>query len=102
MSLTGDFFEIGTILSTKILDHAWQGIPSRTIERFWDLRSDDIFRLLSEIVSHPELYGLPSTESFFQLAAVISTGLFLAVVFSGWTYQLGRMIAFKFENLLNH
>ncbi len=101
MSLTGDFFEIGTIFSTKIADHAWQGIPSRTIERFWDLRSDDIFRLISEIAAHPELYGLPGTEKLFQLAAVICAGFFLAVLFSGWTYQLGRMVAFKFEKLLN-
>lgn len=100
MNVTGDYFEIGTIITTKFWNIVLQGYPARSIEAYWDLRSDDIFRLVSEISSSPTLYGLPGFSIFFQLAAVILSGFLLAIVFSGWTYQIGRLLAVQLEKLI--
>lgn len=99
MSLTGDYFEIGTIITTKIWNSVLQGYPAQSIEAYWNLRSDDIFRLISEISAEPGLYGLPGFSGFFQVAAIVLSGFFLAVFFSGWTYQIGRILAIRLENL---
>jgi hypothetical protein len=99
ISLTGDYFEIGTIITTKIWNSALQGYPAQVIEAYWNLRSDDIFRLISEISAEPNLYGLPGFSGFFQVVAIVLSGFFLAILFSGWTYQIGRILAVRLENL---
>jgi hypothetical protein len=97
-NLTGDYFEIGTIFSTKIWNYMFQGAPARSMEGFWSLRSDDMFRLISEILTSPGSYGLPGIKNFFLIAVVISSGLLLAALISGWTYSLGRSISLKIES----
>ena len=101
ISLTGDYFEIGTIITTKIWNSVLQGYPAQSIEAYWNLRSDDIFRLISEISAEPNLYGLPGVLGFFQVVAIVLSGFFLAILFSGWTYQIGRILAIRLENFVS-
>ncbi len=100
MSLTGDYFEIGTILSTRIWNIIFLGFPANSIDHFWSLRSDDIFLLISEIIASPNLYGLPGIRNLLQIIVVISFGLFLAILLSGWTYKIGRFIALKILQII--
>jgi hypothetical protein len=100
MSVTGDYFEIGTIIMTKIWNSVLQGYPAQSIEAYWNLRSDDIFRLISEISAEPNLYGLNGFLGFLEIVVIVLSGFFLSILFSGWTYQIGRMLAIRFEYLL--
>ncbi|MBN1878526.1 hypothetical protein JW823_00270 [bacterium] len=92
-NLTGDFFEIGTIFSTRLLDFVSLGFSSEVIPSFWELRSDDVFRLFSEIASAPDAYGMNHFTGMSIVTATILIGFFLAVVCSGLTYRLGRRFA---------
>jgi hypothetical protein len=92
-NLTGDFFEMGTILSTRLIDFLAGGAPGKRIIDFWLLRSDDIFRLFGEIAASPDNYGLNSAAGFMTTSLVILLGFVFAVLLSGGVYHLGRIIA---------
>jgi len=92
-NLTGDFFEIGTILSTRLVNILFGGQPEMLYTKFWLLRSDDIFRLFSEIVSSPVDYGMNTGLGVFVTVCVIFIGAVLAITFAGWTYLIGRRFA---------
>ncbi len=93
LNLTGDYFEMGTIISTRLIDWITSGSTARLIPNFWELRSDDIFRLFSEIAAAPENYGINASTGLISTSFVILIGAFLAVVFCGWTYTIGRKIS---------
>ncbi len=72
LSLTGDYFEMGTVLATRL---PWWSDLAR-------LRSDDLFRLLAAIARGEIAMG-PSA------ALAIGASLFMALVLASWTYRLG-------------
>ncbi|MCD4653975.1 hypothetical protein K8T06_08565 [bacterium] len=92
-NLTGDYFEMGTILSTRLVNLLLAGQPANLFENFWLLRSDDIFRLFGEIYESPTVYGMDTGLGIIATVSVIVIGFILAVSMAGWTYQLGRRIA---------
>ncbi len=99
INLTGDYFEMGTIVSTRLVNIVGGGVPVKLIgdfaatppKSFFNLlRSDDIFRLFKEMAdASPEIYGLNSVTGILIVGAVIGLGGVLAIVFSGWTYTAG-------------
>ncbi|MBN1355963.1 hypothetical protein JXA40_06780 [bacterium] len=96
-NLTGDFFEMGTIVSTQLVNRFGFGYPAGHVPNFWMLRSDDILRLFREMAASPAEYGLNSFSGTCATGSAVVIGLFLAVVFSGWIYQAGRWIAGRFR-----
>ncbi len=94
-NLTGDYFEMGTIVSTLAVNLVTAGNAAVSIPAFWELRSDDIFRLFGEIGSAPGDYGMGSMAAGFLTIAVILLGFILAVAFAGWTYRISAGIVDK-------
>ena len=92
-NLTGDYFEMGTILSTRLINSLLGGGPADNFASFWLLRSDDIFRLFSEISEAPEMYGIGTVNGTLVTSLAIAIGLFLAISLAGWVYQIGRLCA---------
>lgn len=92
-NLTGDFFEMGTILSTRLTNLLWGGMPDATYANFWLLRSDDIFRLFTEINTAPSAYGVDTGPGRVITGIVIAAGLAFAIMLAGYVYRAGRMIA---------
>lgn len=97
-NLTGDFFEIGTILVTRVLDVFTAGRALSATGAFWELRSDDLFRLMSEIAGSPVQFGMNSPAGIFVVLTVITAGLVLAGVLAGYTYLSGRWLATVYLN----
>jgi len=101
INIPGDFFEMGTVISTRLVDLVGGGAPSRLIgtssNSFHDLlRSDDLFRLIREIAAGPaQLYGLDSPTGMLILGLVVLAGLIIAVLGAGWVYQLGVLCSYK-------
>jgi hypothetical protein len=98
ISLTGDYFEIGTIIATKFWNTVFQGHPALSIDAYWSLRSDDLFRLISDISSSPHLYGLADFSNLVLVMTVMLSGFCLALLTCGWTYQVGWILAVRLEN----
>lgn len=92
-NLTGDFFEIGTIISTRLVNLVTAGKASSIISAYWELRSDDLFRLITEISASPSSYGVGHSVGLPIVIAVIILGFILAVWSAGFTYLIGRWIA---------
>ena len=90
INLTGDYFEMGTIISTRVINILTRGASETAIEGFWAMRSDDIFRLLGEIAEDTGRYGFNSASGSVMSLAVIIVGLILAIWLCGVTYGLGR------------
>lgn len=92
-NLTGDFFEMGTILSTRLINILTAGFAADTWQGFWLLRSDDIFRLMGEIFENPHIYGMHQASGILITIPVILLGFFLAVCLAGWVYLAGRYVS---------
>jgi hypothetical protein len=92
-NLTGDYFEMGTILSTRIVDLISGGNASASINAFWEMRSDDLFHLISEISETPANYGMTTGGGIATTLTVIVSGLILAVWLAGVTYIAGRYLS---------
>ncbi|HEY3176708.1 MAG TPA: hypothetical protein VGK94_13215 [Candidatus Polarisedimenticolia bacterium] len=75
ISLTGDYFEMGTVLATLL--PWWRGLAH--------LRSDDLFRLLG---------GLAGGEIEDGPSALLAIGvsILIALVLASWTYRLGIIV----------
>ena len=90
--LPGDYFEMGSIISTRGLTLATEGFGYAP--RFSGLRSDDIFTLVPDIITQPAELGLGAgvgTIAFGLLVTLIS--LLIAVWLAFATYRLGDLIA---------
>ncbi len=92
-NLTGDYFEMGGIIGTRIIDAIIPGSQIARIPKFLDLRSDDLFRLFGEIAAAPDQYGFTSIGQAFVPIAVIALAAILSIWLAGATYALGRLIA---------
>jgi hypothetical protein len=97
-NLTGDYFEMGTILVTRVLNVCTAGKASSIAGAYWELRSDDLFRLLSEIAGSPARYGMVGPAGVFIVVTVVTVGLILAGALAGYTYLSGRWLAIRCLN----
>ncbi len=80
-NVPGDYFEMGSILLTAPLGDPWRG-----------LRSDDVFRLLSQLSNDPAQLGLAGAEVAVAVALVVAAGV-LAVALAYATWWLGERFA---------
>jgi hypothetical protein len=85
VSLAGDYFEMGTILTTAPLAASWHA-----------LRSDDLFRLVGELRrGEVEVSGAGA-------AGIIVISLLLGCVMAGWTYSLGAFVSLLRGRISSH
>jgi hypothetical protein len=90
-NITGDYYEMGSILSTRVATWISGGEEGKIAYEF--VRSDDIFRLFGELYSGRTEFGLtgPLRLGVTVLLFVLSFGLSIFLAFL--TYAAGRMVA---------
>ena len=87
-SLPGDYYEMGSILTTRAAGWLTPGAGPA----YPGLRSDDVFALLGDMLSRPGELGLADGETtiaLFLIGLSLAIGLLLACL----TYALGRSFA---------
>ena len=88
ISVTGDYYEMGSILITRVMGTLF---PSSPWEAF---RSDDVFRLLQEIAKDPAAFNIHGSLAKMRAIMIIVASFALGLFLAGFTY-LGSV------NLLN-
>src|SRR5262249_14746191 len=68
-NLPGDFYEMGSTLTTRTITVVSKGFGQPPL--FESLRSDDVFKLVSEMISKPTEYGLNSFLSVVKSAGIV-------------------------------
>jgi hypothetical protein len=82
ISLTGDYFEMGSILLTR--GYSMMGVKGLDV-----LRSDDLFRLLGELSGGQVSLSAGRGVSWIVAGSVITSSLILALCLASATYRLG-------------
>ncbi len=111
-SLPGDYYEMGSIITTRVV--TWTIGPEKiegskdgslkdeTLEpsnhqtfkpAFNGLRSDDVFKLLADVVARPRELGLESAGAVAAGLLIILVGVALALVLALLTYWLGCQVS---------
>jgi len=75
IGITGDYFEMGSIIVTSPLD-----------DRFHELRSDDLVAIVSEMSAGRAPGGGAGH-------AVVGASLVIGILLAGWTWRLGGLLA---------
>lgn len=91
-SLPGDYFEMGSITATRIAT-LLRGGGSILYEK---LRSDDIFKLIGQLCTHPTELGLYGVGDIALAVPIILVSLALALLFALVTYALGHYVSTLF------
>jgi hypothetical protein len=86
ISLTGDYFEMGSILLTR--GYSMVGVKGLEV-----LRSDDLFRLLGELSGGQISLSAGRGVNWIVVGSVITSSLILALCLASTTYRLG--VAFE-------
>lgn len=87
-NLQGDYFEMGSIVTTRAVTLAWQGGGNPPM--FEKLRSDDVFKLLDQFVRTPGELGLEGAAMIAAGVGVILVSFVLDVLLAFGTYFLGH------------
>ncbi len=87
-NLTGDYLEMGSILVTRVATGSLSAPAT-----FAGIRSDDVFKLITDMVTKPAELGLdsPGTIAIGAVLAVLSMGV--ALVLSFLTYWMGHLFS---------
>ncbi len=80
ISLTGDYYEAGSIIATRLADWWLQGLPP---ERW---RSDDLIQLMEQLFFSDQPFGTVDL-------VIVTTATLIALVAAFLTYQAGRSVA---------
>lgn len=101
-NLSGDYFEMASIISTRGVAVA-SGTPTpappepaaddRAAPWYYKLRSDDVFRLLSNFTNNPGQIGATTLGSKFVAIALILVSCVLAILLSFGTYWAGHLFS---------
>jgi hypothetical protein len=84
-NIPGDYFEMASILTTAALGKSWQV-----------LRSDDVLRLVSQLVNEPVALGfVDGLEP--GAVAVVAASLLLAIALAYGSWWLGDLLAGRFS-----
>lgn len=89
ISVTGDYYEMGSILITRVLRFLSSTFPGEAF------RSDDVFRLLKEIGRDPAAYNIHDFPSRLRAGLVIIASFVLGLFLACLTYS-GSINFFKF------
>jgi len=93
ISLTGDYLEMGGIVVTRLVHDlaGWFGeTASPDLYRF---RSDDLFRLISEMKQDPSGFGIDGQRGLLRALCLTLGAQIMGVLLAGWTYYLSRRVA---------
>ncbi len=88
-NLPGDYYEMGSILTTRIASWFVSGDGSLAYE---GLRSDDVFALIGRLFASPAELGLGAGETTVALG-LISLSLAIAILLACLTYSVGRAVS---------
>jgi hypothetical protein len=90
-NLFGDYYEMGSIITTRAAAGAAQGPPAAEGGAFAALRSDDVFKLIEQVWTQPEQLGLPVSVpvALVLVGVAFVIGILLALA----TYALGSGFA---------
>ncbi len=88
-SLPGDYFEMGSILTTRAASILLHG---GDVAALAGLRSDDVFKLIAEVLGHPEELGVAKGTSTVTALAIVAVSFVVGVVLALGTYALGGFI----------
>lgn len=87
--LTGDYYEMGSILTTRAL--TW---PSGTeTVGFAAFRSDDVVKLVTDVWAQPTHFQVQGTRGALVAGLVVASGLACGVLLAFATYAIGALVA---------
>ena len=89
-SLPGDYFEMGSIATTRLITLARGGGNPPIFEK---LRSDDIFKLIEQLCTQPTELGLHGAGDIALAVPIILVSLAFALLFALATYALGHYVS---------
>ena len=89
-NLFGDYFEMGSIIMTRIATVVGLGSGSLA---YGSLRSDDVFKLVGTIFTNPDSLALFSGGDIAIAIAIVVLSFTLGIVLALLTYALGDLIA---------
>ena len=91
-NIQGDYFEMGTIVTTRAVTLV-QGGGSLAYEA---LRSDDIFKTMGDLFTDPSSLGLGGAGDYAMATLIILVGLALSIFFAFVTYWMGHQFSKMF------
>lgn len=88
-SLTGDYYEMGSIITTRAIGvlHGAGGPPP-----FATLRSDDVVKLVSDVFTRPGEFQVQTSYDAAMAALVITVGLGVGALLAFATYAAGARL----------
>ena len=89
-NIPGDYFEMGSITTTRLLTFLRGGGNPPIFEK---LRSDDIFKLIGQLCSEPAELGLQGGGDIAVAVPIILVSLAFALLFAFATYWLGHYVS---------
>ena len=89
-NIFGDYFEMGSIIVTRAVSAVGLGADSPAYE---SLRSDDVFKLIGELVMKPETLALSGAADVALAALIVVLSFVLGIVLAILTYALGDQFA---------
>jgi len=92
-SLPGDYFEMGSITTTRLITVFRGGGNPPLFEK---LRSDDIFKLIEQLCTQPSELGLQGAGGVAAAVPIILVSLVFALLFAFATYAVGHYFAALF------
>ena len=87
--LTGDYYEMGSILTTRAL--TW--LSGAEAPRFAAFRSDDVVKLVTEVWTQPSNFHVESVRGALAAGLVVAGGLTSVVLLAFATYAVGTRVA---------
>jgi len=87
--LTGDYYEMGSILTTRVM--AW--LTGSAASRFAAFRSDDVLKLVGDIRAQPASFQVQGAGTALAAGLVVAMGLVCGVFLAFATYAVGSLVA---------
>jgi len=88
-NVIGDYYEMGSIITTRAVSIAGGAAKPA----FTNLRSDDVFKLIGDLVSKPAELGLSGTGRVLAGWGLVLLSIALAILLGFLTYALGTAFA---------
>jgi hypothetical protein len=90
-SVPGDYYEMGSILSTRVA--TWLTVGAGAEPVFAGVRSDDLVALIGDVSANPAALGLGGGSEIAVAYALIALSLVVAVLLAFATFSLGGIVA---------
>ena len=87
--LTGDYYEMGSIVTTRVL--TW--LSGAETLRFAALRSDDVVKLVGDVWTQPAEFQVHGSRGMLAAALVVVGGLTFGALLAFATYATGARLA---------